>query len=99
MANLSEANHESAHKLATQKLWLKGNVDWCKASVPPIEWLEVPEELLKHFCGGSIPASGYFIYENVKLCLKGKAEEIAKRDGLNSFQVLFPDDAGKMRIR
>lgn len=62
-----------------------------------IEWLEVEPEILKHFCRGQLPESGYYIYKNVKLCLEGKAEEIARQEGLSCHEVLFPKE-GYMRV-
>ena len=82
--------------IASQKMELEGNVTFCKNA--GIEWLEVSEELLKSFCQGKLPQAGYFIYKDVKLCLKGTAEQIAQRDALNCHQVLFPDE-GYMKVR
>lgn len=63
------------------------------ANQAKIDWLEVEEDILKHFCNGNIPEAGYFIYKNVKLCLKDTAQSLAKRDNLSCHEILFPKES------
>lgn len=84
-------------KQASEMLWLNANIDKCHAA--GIEWLEVPDSIIKMFCKGEIPETGYMIYKNVKLCLAGKAEDVARREKLTCHEVLFPGEAGKMQVR
>jgi len=58
-----------------------------------IEWLEVDQDILEHFYKGPVPEVGYYIYKTVKLCLKGRAEALAKRDNLSCHEILFPKES------
>jgi len=96
VAKMDHKVHEEALLLASQKMELETNVQYCKAA--NIEWLEVSPELLKHFCKGVLPEVGYFIYKDIRICLKDTAEGIAEREKMSCHQVLFPEE-GYMKVR
>jgi hypothetical protein len=69
-----------------------------RAQAGGYEWLEVEKPVLLHFTKGQMPGSGYLIYKNIRLCLEGTAEELAKRDGLDVHAIVFKEEASKMRV-
>lgn len=96
---ISVASHEQQQenlRLAAEIQELETNVQYCLAA--GIEWLEVSEDLLKHFNKGKLPDPCYFIYKNVKLVRPGTAEGIAAQERLTCHQILFKDE-GYMKVR
>ena len=68
------------------------------AKLGKFQWLEVDEEILKHFLQNKYPGPGYFIYKDIRLCLPGMAEEIADREDIDVHAVLFKDEAKTMSV-
>lgn len=91
VATPSAKQTEEHLKLAAKLTQLETAVIY--ATQAKIEWLEVEEDILKHFSGGKLPDAGYVIYKNIKMCLANQAEELAKRDALTCHQVMFPKDS------
>jgi len=67
-----------------------------RAKIMGADWLEVDEAVLRYFNKGNMPGAGYILYKGVKLCLAGAAEELARRDNLDVFNVVFKDE--KMKV-
>lgn len=84
-------SHEVHLKVAAKLVELDAAIIYCHQA--KIDWFEVDEDVLKYFCKGVLPGSGYFVYKGVKLCLPNTAESIAKRDGLDCNQIVFPTDS------
>lgn len=95
VAKPSPEQAEAYLRLATKLTELESAIVYCQQA--KIEWMEVEPEILKHFCKGELPKAGYYIYRNIKLCLAGTAEEIAKRDRLTCDQIIYPKE-GYMKI-
>lgn len=59
-------------------------------------WVEVDEVIVKHYNRGKVPASGYFTYGSpgVKVAVKGRLEEILKREQITQEDKLFPNGFG-----
>lgn len=91
----SEEQSREHQRIATKLVELESAIVYAQQA--KVEWLEVEPEILKHFCKGELPKVGYFIYKNIKLCLEGTAEEIAKRDRLTCDQIIYPKE-GYMKI-
>jgi len=88
--------HEESLRIAGLLHQLETNVQFCKNAGS--DWLEVPEDVLKYFCKGKLPEAGYYIYKDIKLCLRDMSEIIAERERLDCHQIMFPDE-GYMKIR
>lgn len=95
MGKATQEQSEAYLKLATKLTELESAIVYAQQS--KVEWMEVEPEILTHFCHGEIPKSGYYIYKNIKLCLAGTADEIAKRDRLTCDQIIYPKE-GYMKI-
>lgn len=96
LQSIDPEERDKRHAIAVKIIELDANVQYCHAA--KIEWLEVDPDLLAHFSGGELPAAGYIIYKNVRLCLKGAAEEIAHRERLTVHEVLYKDE-NYMKVR
>jgi hypothetical protein len=90
------ANHEQRRRLAEMRMGLDGQIDYAKAG--GFEWLEVEDAVLRSFCKGELPESGYFIYKDIRLCLTGQAEDLAKRDGMDIHAIVFKEEAKTMKV-
>lgn len=95
-AKLSQTVHKDHLRFAALVSELETNVQYCLSA--GIEWLEVEEALLAGLCKGKVPGPGYMVYKNVKLCLPGTAETIARRESLTVHEILFKDDNFKYRV-
>jgi hypothetical protein len=93
----TEDNYAERMKIAEKIVQLDAAVAYATAT--KAEWIEVDEAVLKHFYKGTIHPVGYYIYKNIKLCLAGKAEDLAKRDGLSCHEVVFPKDQFTCGVR
>lgn len=96
VGKMTSERHQAHLQIAGEIMELEANVNYCLAA--KIEWLEVSEDLLKHFSQGQLPECGYHIYKNIRLCLKGAAEDIARKEQMNCHEVMFPDE-GHMKVR
>lgn len=95
-AETAEA-HAERMKIAEKIVQLDAAVAYAQAA--KAEWIEVDEPVLRHFYKGDIPDVGYYIYKNIKLCLVGKAESLARRDGLTCHEIVFPKDQFTCGVR
>jgi len=93
----TEASHAERMKIAEKIIQLDAAVAYAKAT--KAEWIEVDEAVLKHFYKGVIHPVGYYIYKDIKLCLAGKAESLAQRDGLSCHEIVFPKDQFTCGVR
>ena len=89
--------HAERMKIAEKIVQLDAAVAYAVAT--KAEWIEVDEAVLKHFYKGEIHPVGYYIYKNIKLCLAGKAESLAARDGLSCHEIVFPKDQFTCGVR
>lgn len=87
----SQTQAEEALRLSAKLVQLETFIAYAQQN--KIEWGEVDADILKHFNKGELPAAGYFIYKNIKLCLPNTAEDLARRDNMNCHQVLFPQES------
>lgn len=88
---VSSAQSEEHLRVAAKLTQLESAIVYAQQA--KIEWVEVEEDILKYFNKGALPECGYFIYKNIKLCLQGTAEDIARRDGLSCHEVIFPKES------
>jgi len=93
----TKASHEERMAIAEKIIQLDAAVAYAQATKS--DWIEVDEAVLKHFYGGKIHPVGYYIYKNIRLCLAGQAEDLARRDGLNCHEIVFPKDEFSCGVR
>lgn len=86
---MTKTVQQENYRLAALKTELEANVAYCLAA--KIDWLECEKELIAHLCGGKFPDAGYMIYKNVRLCLPGTSEDIARRERMPVWDILWKD--------
>lgn len=62
------------------------------------KWLEVDDEVFSIITKHKEPKCGYIIYKNIKVCREGMAEGLAAQEGMTIHEIVFKDEAKKMRV-
>ena len=80
-------------KFAAEKNELEMNVQHCQTA--GIQWLETNKDIITFLCNGKFPDAGYMIYKNIRLCLPGTAQGLAKKEKIDFQGTMFIDKDGK----
>lgn len=90
-SQMVKESNKSLVSLTERLLYLDQLVMKCK--IEKIDHLQVEEDILAHFCGGKVPATGDLMYKDIRL-IKGSMEEIRKREEKNAYEASNPGDKG-----
>ena len=67
-----------------------------KATIEGQEWVETTDEILNHYNKGGLGKSGYFIFQNIKVCGYGKSADIQKQEARQLGEILYGESEGKV---